>query len=152
MADTRNFGFLLEPSLEFLRRIWRLNHALERASLRMQKVLGLTAQQRFLVRCIGRFPEITPGDAARAMHVDPGTISATIRRLEAKKLLHRSKDSTDSRRAMLGLTAAGRAFDRPEPQSVEAAVEELLQTSAPDDVAVAMRLLERLVAILDAQH
>lgn len=149
MADTDDVEFSLGPPLEFLRPLWRLNHALERASHRMNKVLGLTAQQRFLLRCIGRFPGITPGDAARALHVDPGTVSSTVRRLEAKNLVRRSKDPTDSRRTTLGLTSKGRSLDRPEARSVEAAVERLLSASAPEEVGAALRLIERLVDFLD---
>jgi MarR family transcriptional regulator, organic hydroperoxide resistance regulator len=148
----RNEGeFSLGPSLEFLRRLWRLNHALERASYRMDDALGLTAQQRFLLRFIGRFPGIAPGDAARALHVDPGTVSSTIRRLEAKKLVTRKRDTTDARRIALRLTAKGRAMDQPDERSVEAAVERLLRTSSPSEILAAEKLIDRLAEILDSQ-
>lgn len=142
-------AFPLGPALDFLRHIWRLNHALERASRRMDKQLGLTAQQRFLLRCIGRFPGITPGDAARALHIDPGTVSSTIRRLESKGLVVRRKDPADSRRVTLGLTKAGRMLDQPEAHTIEGAVEVLLFKSGSPEIDATTATLERLVVLLD---
>lgn len=150
MADRGDGAdFPLGPPLEFLRRVWLLNHALERASHRMDRALGLTAQQRFLLRCIGRFPGITPGDAARVLHVDPGTVSSTIRKLESKGLVRRGKDPGDSRRVTLGLTKRGRALDEPAAGTIEAAVIALLDLSRPEDIATAISVIERLCALLD---
>jgi MarR family transcriptional regulator, organic hydroperoxide resistance regulator len=138
------------PPLEFLRRIWRLNHALERTSHRMLGQLGLTAQQRFLLRCIGQFPGITPGDVARALHIDPGTVSATLRRLENKGLAKRRKDPADQRRAVLGLTPAGHALDGPAEGTVETAVATLLATTSVDEIQITLRVLARLATLLEA--
>lgn len=138
----------LGPPLEFLRRIWRLNHALERASRRMDKELGLTAQQRFMLRCIGRFPGITPGDVARVLHLNPGTVSSTVRRLENKGLVRRRKDAADTRRTTLGLTHKGRELDVPAAETVEAAVEALLGNTSPGDVEVAVSVVDQLASLL----
>lgn len=147
MAE-RDVAFPLGPALDFLRHLWRLNHALERASGRMARQLGLTAQQRFLLRCIGRFPGITPGDAARALHIDPGTVSSTIRRLESKGLVVRRKDPADRRRVTLGLTKAGRTLDQPAALTVEAAVEALLSRSRAAEIDATTATLARLVVLL----
>ena len=61
----------LEPTLAFLQRLWRLNHAIERLSMRMDRSLGVTTQQRLLLRCIGRTPNATAGQLAKLLHVDP---------------------------------------------------------------------------------
>src|SRR5512147_2990729 len=105
MLDARAPVGPLGPTLDFLEHLWRLNHALERLSGRMTKVLGVTAQQRLVIRCIGKFPHITAGQLARLLHLDPGTVSATLRRLEAQGVLVRRRDRRDRRCVMLRLTS-----------------------------------------------
>lgn len=119
----------LQPALAFLQSVWRLNHAVERASSRMDARIGVTAQQRFVLRCVGRYPGITPGQLAALLQVDRGTVSAALNRLERKRLLTRGVDPRDRRRVALGLTPRGHALDRAEPGTVEAAVESLISAS-----------------------
>ena len=135
-------------SLEFLQCLWRTSHALERRSRRMERTLGVTAPQRLVLRLLGRFPGITAGQLARSLHVDPGTLSASLRRLEARGLIERRRDPGDSRRVTLGLTRQGRALDVPRQGTVEAAADALLATAAPRDLAAAVRVLDRFSDIL----
>lgn len=139
----------LGPPLELLRRIWRLNHAIELASTRMERALGVSASQRFVIRCVGRYPGMTAGRLASLLHVDRGTVSTALNRLEEKGLLVRRKDPRDGRRVTLGLTAQGRALDRPTEGTVEDAVDRLLRTAGADEVVTMTALLERLSALLE---
>ncbi len=141
--------FPLGQPLEFLRRLWRLNHALERLSGRMAKELGVTAQQRLVIRCLGKYPGITAGQLARLLHVDPGTISATLRRLEQRRLIERPRDPVDNRRVALGLTKKGRALDVPAAGTVESAVEALLASGTAAEAKVVIGMLERFTALLE---
>lgn len=142
-------GFPLGPALAFLQRLWSLNHALERVSNRMTKKIGVTAQQRFVIRYVGTYPGITPGQLAAVLHLDPGTVSATLRRLEGKRLLVRRRDPADSRRVVLGLTRKGRALDVPTPGTVEEAVAELLAGCAKEEAVVVSALVDRLTELLE---
>ena len=141
----------LSPALEFLQRLWELNHALERLSGDMASRLGITAQQRLIIRCLGRYPGMPAGALAMLLRVDPGTISAALRRLEAKGLVERRRDARDQRRASLGLTAKGRALDRPASGTVESAVDRLLEAAAPADLEATARVLAQLTAQLRAE-
>lgn len=141
----------LQPALEFLQSIWRLNHAVERASARMEARLGVTAQQRFILRCVGRYPGITPGQLAGLLQVDRGTISAALKRLERKEMLSRRVDPRDRRRYALGLTARGHALDRDEEGTVEAAVNQLLASTSPERIALTREALESLSALISAR-
>jgi DNA-binding MarR family transcriptional regulator len=141
---------VLPPTLEFLRRLWRLNHALERRSSRMHTEIGITAQQRMVLRCLGCLGEVHAGELADVLHLDPGTLSATLRRLEERKLVRRARDDADSRRVRIALTADGRRLDVPTPGTVEAAVAQLLADTEPDDLARTARVLERFAAALEA--
>jgi DNA-binding MarR family transcriptional regulator len=138
----------LRGSLDFLQCLWRTSHALERRSRRMEKAIGLTAPQRLVLRVLGRFPGMTAGQLARALHVDPGTLSANVRRLEARGLVERRRDPADSRRVTLGLTRQGRALDVPAGGTVEAAADALLTSTSPRDIAAAVRVLDRFADLL----
>lgn len=141
----------LGPALEFLQRLWRLSHATERLSARMERRLGITAQQRFVIRCVGAYPGITAGQLAALLHVDRGTVSATVGRLETRGLLERRRDPVDSRRVTLGLTAKGRALDVPTKGTVEEAVDRMLATTSKEAAVVVAELLERLSAELERE-
>jgi len=138
------------PALDFLARLWRLEHAREQLSGRMERRWGVTAQQRMVIRCIGTYPGITAGQLAATLHVDAGTVSATLRRLEERQLVQRRRDPNDSRRVTLGLTPAGRRLDAPAEGTVEAAVTELLRDVDPAQLAATVAVLERLRSLLDA--
>lgn len=139
----------LGDALDFLRRLWRLNHALEQVSARMEKRLGVTAQQRLILRCVGKYPGVTAGHLAALLHLDPGTISASLNRLESKKLLERRRDPRDKRRVSLGLTASGRKLDRPANGTVERAVERLLAMTPARGLASMASVIDQLTTLLD---
>ena len=135
-------------SLEFLQCLSRTSHALERRSRRMEKTIGLTAPQRLVLRFLGRFPGVTAGQLARSLHVDPGTLSASLRRLEARGLLERRRDPADTRRVTLGLTAEGRALDVARTGTVEAAADALLAATSARDLSATVRVLDRFADLL----
>ncbi|MCC7535127.1 MAG: MarR family transcriptional regulator [Deltaproteobacteria bacterium] len=142
--DERTLG----PTLALLRRLWALDHALESGSKRMLRELGLTAQQRFVLRLVGRFPGITPSRLAAMLQVDPGTLSAALRRLERRKLVARRRDERDHRRVHLGLTREGRALDVPVERTVERGIERVLATTPRAEIDVADRVLRRIAEAL----
>jgi len=141
----------LGPSLDALRRLWRLEHALAQLSKRMERRLGITAPQRLIVRCVGRYPGITAGQLATTLHVDPGTVSAALRRLEARGLLERRRDPRDRRRVVLGLTRVGHALDQPGPGTVEHSLELLLDELPAAEVEQFGALLDRFAALVEAE-
>jgi DNA-binding MarR family transcriptional regulator len=138
----------LRGSLDFLQVLWRTSHALERRSRRMEKAIGLTAPQRVLLRFLGRFPGATAGQLAQALHIDPGTLSTSVRRLEARGLVERRRDPVDTRRVTLGLTRRGRALDVPHADNVEAVAETLLAGTPARDIAATTRVLDRFAELL----
>jgi len=117
----------------------------------MEKRLGVTAQQRLILRCVGKYPGLTAGRLAGLLHVDPGTLSAALHRLESKGFLDRRRDPRDKRRASLGLTAKGRALDLPATGSVEDAVERLLESASAEDLDSMVNIVDRLTGLLDEE-
>jgi DNA-binding MarR family transcriptional regulator len=150
MSSSERQDYVLGPALDFLRRLWRLNHALEKHSSRMDRRLGVTAQQRLVIRCVGMYPGVTAGRLAALLHIDPGTASATLKRLEEKRLVERRRDPRDRRRVALGLTARGRQIDRPHQGTVEYVTERLLAEVTAAEAAGVAATLERFTALLEA--
>lgn len=147
-AAKTDTDYPLGPALDFLQRLWRLNHALEKMSSRMEKRIGVTAQQRLVLRCVGKYPGITAGQLAAVLHLDPGSVSAALNRLGKRGLLERRQDPQDKRRASLGLTPAGRRLDKPDTHTVEGAAERLLAGTSARDMASAVHVLDRLTLLL----
>jgi DNA-binding MarR family transcriptional regulator len=121
----------LGPVLDFMRALWALDHALQSASKRMEAARGVTAPQRLVVRIVGRFPGISAGEAAEILHLHPSTLTGVLKRLEDHGLLERRTDPADGRRALLRLTARGRAIDRFHDGTVESAVRRALRRLRP---------------------
>ena len=151
-SDERDSEYPLGPAFEFLQQLWKLDHAREQLSLRMETRLGVTAQQRFLLRVVSRYPGIGAGQLARLLHVDSGTVSASLARLETKSLIERHRDPRDKRRASLCLTARGRALDQPTPGTAEHVVEQFLEDISESDLKTTMRVLELLTKRIDASQ
>ena len=111
-----------DPILEFIRRMWAVDHELQRVSKRMVDRIGLTAPQRLAVRFIGRHSGVTLGRLAELLHLHAGTVTGIVRRLEELELVVQTRSQEDTRRRHLTLTAKGRQFDRRRKGTVEAAV------------------------------
>lgn len=142
----------LDSAQRFLRTVWQLNHAVETCSREMAIRLGVTFQQRTVLRLVGRFPGITPSKLAQTLHVDRGTLSTMLARLEARGLIERTQDPRDGRRVQVGLTARGRKLDVPETGTVESATEILLGKLPPAAVQTTERVLLMLVEELERAH
>jgi DNA-binding MarR family transcriptional regulator len=139
----------LGRALEFLRALWALDHALEKTSKRIQAAIGVTAEQRMILRIVGRQPAISSGQLADLLHLDAGTISAALRRLESRRLIVRRRDPKDGRRVTVDLTRQGRKLDVPLVATVESAVETVLSRSRAEELAHTEKVLARLVVALD---
>ena len=151
MTDDLTTDYPLGPALDFLKQLWALNHALEQLSSRMDARLGVTAQQRLLLRCIGKYPGISAGHLASLLRLDPGTVSASLNRLQAKGLVVRRRDPRDRRRSSLGLTAKGRELDHAAPGTVEGAVERLLASAPAKAVTATTAVLEQLTRLVSEE-
>ncbi|MFO0617044.1 MAG: MarR family transcriptional regulator [Polyangiaceae bacterium] len=92
------------------------------------------------------------GELARQLHLDAGTISASLRRLELQGLVSRTRSEGDARRVDVELTRRGKAFDVPAKNTAEDAVARALAKASPRDVASTQRLLEDIVAELARAH
>jgi DNA-binding MarR family transcriptional regulator len=134
--------------LDFLKLLWALDHGLQTASREMERRLGVTGPQRMVIRIVGRFPGISAGELAHVLHVHPSTLTGVLRRLETRRLLKRSRDPEDGRRAHFSLTPSGTQLDAVKSGTVEATVRVALQSLPVDRIEVAQGVLRDLVQAL----
>lgn len=149
-ATEADDGKSSDPVLQFLRLMWAVDHKLQSVSKRMTTRIGLTGPQRFAVRCIGKQPGLAAGELASLLHLDPGTVTGILKRLEDARMIAREQDASDGRRMRLTLTRAGRAVDRRSAGTVEGAIKRVLRSASAGDVAAAARVFRRLAFELDA--
>lgn len=142
---------VLGEVLDFMRVTWALDHAMQRASKRMERDLGITGPQRLVLRVVGRFPSLPAGKLAELLHVDPSTLTGVLRRLERQGLIRRRSDSRDRRRTLLGLTDKGRAFDVDAGETIEAAIQRILETTPSDKLRAAREVLESITSMLESR-
>ena len=141
----------LGTGLDFLRLLWAIDHALHSRSKRMAEARGITEPQRLVLRIVGRFPSIPPGDLARLLHLHPSTLTGILQRLEERGWIARRQDPRDGRRMLIGLTRGGRRLDLESADGVEADVERVLSEASPREAAVLRRILARLAEALGSR-
>ncbi len=140
----------LGPTLEFMRLLWGLDHALQKRSKWMARRHGVTGPQRLALRVIGHMPHVSAGLLADTLKLHPSTLTGVLQRLERSGLLTRSVDGSDRRRVHLALTDRGRATTRASGGSAEEAVTQVLGRVGPRDLSIAADFLRALVRELEA--
>jgi DNA-binding MarR family transcriptional regulator len=147
--DARESSWHLPDVLQFMRVLWAVVHGLQRTSKRMTSDVGVTGPQRLVLRVVGLFPGLSAGQLAAVLHVHPSTLTGVIQRLAAQRLLVRTDDVRDRRRAVLRLTTRGTRANAARHGTVESAIAEALQGISSRDREAARRVLERVAAYLD---
>ncbi|CAN5915977.1 hypothetical protein BH11MYX3_BH11MYX3_11710 [soil metagenome] len=136
-------------TLQFMQRLWALNHALEVRSKGMGKTLGVTGPQRLVIRMIGQMPGASARDISSTLGMHPSTLTGILARLELQKLIVRTTDSEDRRVARLRLTRSGENIDRERKGTVEGAVRRAMARATPAVIASALEMLELLRSELE---
>jgi DNA-binding MarR family transcriptional regulator len=135
-------------AIEFMRVMWELAHALEKRSKWMHRELGITGPQRLVLRVIGEQPGLSPGEAARQLSLNPGTVSRLVAALERSGLVDRNGHDGDGRRQVLTLTRKGKALNDRRGGTIESAVREALANAGPGEARAARKFVARLNAAL----
>jgi MarR family transcriptional regulator, organic hydroperoxide resistance regulator len=135
-------------AMDFLRRLWALDHALQRHSRRQSQARGVTGPQRMVLGLVGRFPGITAQRLARLLELHPSTVTCIVKGLERRRLISRVADPKDARRMFIGLTTAGRDLSSG-VDGVESAVEAVLAGLPAPELENVSETLSRLAASLD---
>ena len=133
----------------------QLCFALYSASLAMTKLykplldeLGLTYPQYLVMLVLWEGDGLMVSELGQRLHLDSGTLTPLLKRLEAAGLVSRMRDVADERRVRIHLTAAGRRL-RARAGKVPACVLAASQCSLPELkqlVTQVRKLRERLAA------
>ena len=93
----------------------QLCFALYSASLAMTKLykplleeVGLTYPQYLAMLVLWEHDGVTVSELGERLHLDSGTLTPLLKRIEAAELVTRLRDVQDERRVLIRLTAAGR--------------------------------------------
>jgi MarR family transcriptional regulator, organic hydroperoxide resistance regulator len=135
-------------TLQFMQRLWDLVHALAVRSKRMARTLGVTGPQRLVIRVVGQSPGVTASEISAILGLHPSTLTGVLARLARQRMIQRTADRRDRRRARFRLTPAGRRVDRERKGTVEAAVRRAMGRADPAMIAQTEALLALIVAEL----
>ncbi len=102
--------------------------------------LGLTYPQFVTLLVLWETDNVTVKELGQRLHLDSGTLSPLLKRLEALGLITRHRASDDERRVHIRLTASGQALRGP-VLDVQSDVASTLDLT--DDEAVMLRTLAR---------
>jgi DNA-binding MarR family transcriptional regulator len=139
----------LDPVLDFMRLLWRIEHGLQATSKRMDARLGITGPQRLVLKLVTQFPGLSAGDVARVLHLHPSTVTGILQRLVEKELLVRDADRHDTRRARLRPRPGAARLARRSAETVEAAVAVVLDRTPPVRIRHARAVLQAIAGALD---
>jgi DNA-binding MarR family transcriptional regulator len=75
--------------------------------------LGLTYPQYLALLCLWEEDGLTVNALGRRLHLDSGTLTPLLKRMEVAGWLTRTRDTTDERRVIVALTQKGRDLREP---------------------------------------
>ena len=70
--------------------------------------LGLTYPQYLVMLVLWEKECVSVGDLGQILHLDSGTLTPLLKRMETSGLINRSRDPNDERRVIISLKAKGR--------------------------------------------
>jgi homoprotocatechuate degradation regulator HpaR len=112
MASMRSF----EQSLPMA--LLRAREAVMRGFRRLLREHGLNEQEWRIMRALMEADPIEIGELAERVFILKPSATRTVKNLQARKIVSRSRSSADQRRALIGLTPKGRQlFDELAPHS-----------------------------------
>jgi len=87
--------------------VYSTAHAFNRAYKPLLDALGLTYPQYLAMFALWEHDDLTVKDVGELLHLDSGTLTPLLKRLEAMGLVRRARDTADERSVRISLTPAG---------------------------------------------
>jgi len=109
------------------------------------QAFGVTAAQFKVLIIVAQFGVDTPAELCRYLALDSGSMTRMLDRLEQKGLLVRKRCPEDRRQVRLALSEEGNKLADQLPQIGAAAMNELLEVLAPDELASLESLLTKVL-------
>ena len=143
IRPTANEGLKLQRQLCFA--LYSATHAITRSYRSALAAVGLTYPQYLVTLALMEHPSMTSGDLAKALKLDPGTLTPLLKRLAASGLIARQRRIKDERVIDITLTEKGWAL---EPPLIDA--QRLVERRTSFDEAQMAHLRFMLHALTDA--
>ncbi|CAA9336744.1 MAG: Transcriptional regulator [uncultured Frankineae bacterium] len=142
----------VDEALVRLRRLWTASraHVLDELGERVEMSSVLVVEACARTEAAGAGAEVTVGDVAVFLDVDPSTASRLVERAARAGLVHRTPSSVDGRRAALVLTPSGRALRARAASSRRAWLGAVVADWPDEEVLALARLLHRFSAAVSA--
>jgi DNA-binding MarR family transcriptional regulator len=141
-----NEALLLDNQLCFL--VYRLHRGITDRYRPVLAELGLTYPQYLVMLVLWESAPQTVSEVGGRLHLDSGTLSPLLKRLESAGLIRRARATTDERSVLISLTTSGRAL-RGRARSVPGQIGECLAATA-EDYWLVREQLSSLLARVDA--
>jgi len=109
--------------------------------------LGLTYPQYLVMLVLWETDSRSVGELGEALHLDSGTLTPLLKRMEAAGLVSRTRDPEDERRVVVDLTAAGAALKEKAAGVPLAMFDKFGMT--PEDIETLRDRVQAMVAALD---
>ncbi|MCG7657903.1 MarR family winged helix-turn-helix transcriptional regulator [Wielerella bovis] len=104
--------------------------------------LDLTYPQYLVMLVLWEFGEQSVGEIGDKLHLDSGTLTPLLKRLQSKNLVARTRSQTDERTVIITLTNDGRALEH-KAVNIPNQVADCLTLTA-DEVAVLQKIASQL--------
>ena len=141
-------ALLLDSQLCFL--VYRLHRALNERYRPVLGDLGLTYPQYLVMLVLWENDGLSVGDLGGRLHLDSGTLSPLLKRMEAAGLVTRTRLADDERSVRVALTAGGRDL-RARAAHVPTWIGSCIADSAADYLRVRSTLAEVLGRVESAE-
>ena len=120
--------------LEILQKFRIMVSAAQKYSQRVEKQLGVTGAQLWIMKEIDVTPGLRVGEVAKKLAIHQTTASNLLDALEKKEMICKSRQETDQRIVNLTLTEKGRLLMQKAPEPVRGLLPEALSQMKSDDL------------------
>jgi DNA-binding MarR family transcriptional regulator len=131
--------------LDGIRRIVR---ALRESATDVEKRLGISGAQLFVLQVLRDGPAESLNDLAARTHTHQSSVSVVVARLVDRGLVSRERSDVDARRIRLALTQEGQDLVRNAPEPVQRRLIEALERLPAHEVASLSRGLSDLTRVM----
>lgn len=129
----------------------RITRAIDLHSRELMQEIGLTAPQLASMQTIAKMQPITVGALAKSIHLSQATMTGILSRLEARKLVSRSRRGTDKRTVVVELTAEGQAVLKNAPSLLQDRFRRELLKLREWEQTQMLSTLQRIASLMDAE-
>ncbi|MDE2615676.1 MAG: MarR family transcriptional regulator [Burkholderiales bacterium] len=122
--------------------LYSASHAMSKAYKPHLDALGLTYPQYVAMLVLWERDGLTVSEIGERLYLDSGTLTPLLKRLETTGYISRLRDTTDERRVLIQLTAAGRRL-KSKAAPIPGCMFEAMQC-APAELATLTRQVQQL--------